>query len=72
MELPILIRFLFQGILDELNCPVHFEILFCVPSVLDMVLNISALHILLVQILMDLLFKYQVFHQTTLQIFVTI
>ena len=61
MELLILNPFTLQGIPVEPNVPLLFEIFVCLPSVLDIVVGISALHPILIQIQLGMFSKYQVF-----------
>ena len=71
MGIPILDRSLVQGLLTGLNIEPPFSKFTSVPLVPNMVLNVAALWVLLIRNLLDLLSRYQVLHQTTIQIFVT-
>ena len=72
MGIPVLSRLFFQVFLVKLNVQPHFLTFLHVPSVLCMVLNISTSYPILIQSLLDMFFRYQVFHRTTLQISVII
>ena len=68
----IINHYLPQGILLGLNVQPPFWKFPFVPSVLDMVLNILASHHILTRNLLDLFFRYQVFYQTTIRIYVIV
>ena len=70
MGIPILNHLLPQVTLIGLNNQPNCWKFSCVSSIQDMVLIISASHPILIRIIMGTFSSYQVFHQTTLQIYV--
>ena len=72
MGIPILNHLLPQGLLVELVVQPLFVKNLHVPSVLDIVAILLDPHPILTRSLLDMFSAYQVFHQTTLQIFVII
>ena len=72
MGLHIMSHLIFQGILVEIKFPLIFKTFICIPLLLDMVLNISDLHTIIGRSILDLFYKYQVFHQKNPRIFVII
>ena len=72
MGIPILSRFLFQGILVEPKNQLSLIFFINVTSVLYMVFNIPGLYPILILGLQDLFSRYQVFHLTALILFAII
>ena len=72
MVLPILIHYLTQGLLVGINVQPTFGKFPCVPSLQDMGVSIFALCPIPTRSPLDLFSRYQVFHKTTLRIYVII